>query len=65
MADLVEIPGLGKEVLFRAPWNISGIAIATGTRGPLVGEDNARVLCGKLRLSSDDFERLTASGVIS
>ena len=65
MADTVDIPGLGPEVLFRAPWNISGLDIATGTRGPLMGEDNERVLCGTLGLSSQDFERLSATGVIS
>lgn len=65
MADMVEIPGLGREVLFRAPWNVSGMAIAKGTRGPLTGEDNERVLCGTLGLSGEDFERLAVAGVIS
>ncbi len=65
LADRVDIPGLGTETLFRAPWNVSGIAIATGTRGPIVGEHNERVLCGTLGLSAEEFERLTAEGVIS
>ena len=65
MADLVDIPGLGPEMLFRAPWNVSGITIETGTRGPVVGEHNERVLCGTLGLSAEEFERLTAAGVIS
>ncbi len=65
LADRVEIPGLGTETLFRAPWNVSGITIGTGTRGPIVGEHNERVLCGTLGLSAEEFERLTAEGVIS
>lgn len=65
MADTVDIPGLGPEVLFQAPWNVSGLVIATGTRGPLIGEDNERVLCGTLGLSTENFERLIAAGVIS
>lgn len=65
LADRVEIPGLGDEVLFRAPWTVSGLAVATGTRGPLTGEDNQRVITGKLGVPQADFERMTASGVIS
>ena len=65
LSDTVDIPGLGPEMLFRAPWNVSGIGIATGTRGPVVGEHNERVLRGILGLSAEDFERLTAAGVIS
>ncbi|MDE2303687.1 MAG: CoA transferase [Sphingomonadales bacterium] len=65
MADTVDIPGLGQEVLFRAPWNVGGLGIATGTRGPLIGEDNERVLCGMLGLAGDEFEGLVAAGVIS
>jgi crotonobetainyl-CoA:carnitine CoA-transferase CaiB-like acyl-CoA transferase len=64
MADIVEIPGLGPETLFRVPWNVSGIGVTTGTRGPVVGEHNERVLRGTLGLSQDEFERLTAAGVI-
>ena len=64
LADTVDIPGLGLEVLFRAPWNVGGVAIATGTRGPLVGEHNESVMRGTLGLSAEDFERLTATGVI-
>ena len=63
--ETVVIPGLGDETLFRAPWNVSGIAIATGTRGPVMGEHNERVLCGMLGLSAAEFERLAAEGVIS
>ena len=65
MADMVDIPGLGPELLFRAPWNVGGLAIATGTGGPLIGADNERVLRGTLGLSAEGFERLTATGVIS
>ncbi len=65
MAETVVIPGLGSETLFRAPWNVSGIAIEAGTRGPVMGEHNERVLRGMLGLSADEFEQLTAQGVIS
>lgn len=65
MADFVDIPGLGPEMLFRAPWSVSGVAIVTGTRGPVVGEHNERVLCGMLGLSAEEFERLTTEGVIA
>lgn len=65
MEDRVDLPGLGPEVLFRAPWNISGIDIAMGTRGPVVGEHNEHVLRGILGLSAEEYERLTANGVIS
>ena len=64
MADIVEIPELGREMLFRAPWNIGGVDIAAGTRGPVVGEHNERVLRGTLGLSVEEFERLTDAGVI-
>lgn len=65
MADLVELPGLGPETVFRAPWNVSGVEIAMGTRGPVVGEHNAQVLRGLLGLSAEDFEGLTQAGVIA
>jgi crotonobetainyl-CoA:carnitine CoA-transferase CaiB-like acyl-CoA transferase len=65
MADNVNIPGLGSEMLFRAPWNISGLDVITGTVAPLIGEDNEYVFRGLLGLPAEDFERLTASGVIS
>ena len=65
LPDIVDLPGLGPEMLFRAPWNVSGVAIATGTRGPVMGEDNERVLRGILGLSAEAFDRLTAEGVIA
>jgi len=65
MADVVELPGLGAEVLFRAPWTISGVEIATGTRGPVVGEHNETVLCGTLGLSAKTYAEMEAAGVIS
>jgi crotonobetainyl-CoA:carnitine CoA-transferase CaiB-like acyl-CoA transferase len=64
LADWVDIPQLGAEVLFRAPWNVSGVPVLRGTRGPLVGEHNERVLRGNLGLSAEEFERLTVAGVI-
>ena len=65
MADIVDLPGLGPETLFRVPWNVSGCDIATGTRGPVVGEDNAFVLRNTLGVSAEDFDRLTVAGVIA
>ena len=65
MADIVDIPGLGPEMLFRAPWNVGGVDIALGTRGPLVGEHNEDVLRGTLGLSAEEFDRLVETGVIS
>ena len=65
MADRVELPGLGREALFRAPWNISGFGIETGTRGPVLGEHNDRVLRGTLGLEEGEFDRLRAGGVIA
>ncbi|MEG3155562.1 CaiB/BaiF CoA-transferase family protein [Sphingomonas sp. RB1R13] len=64
LSDTVTLPGLGSEILFRAPWNIGGHPIATGSRGPVVGEHNERVLRGMLGLSAEVFDRLTAEGVI-
>lgn len=65
MADKVDVPGLGDVVLFRAPWSVSGVDIAKGTRGPVVGEHNERVLRGILGLSAEEFEQLSAAGVIA
>jgi crotonobetainyl-CoA:carnitine CoA-transferase CaiB-like acyl-CoA transferase len=65
MADVVELPGLGPETLFRVPWNASGIAPLRGTRGPVTGEHNHEVLCGLLGLSDSELEQLTQAGVIS
>jgi crotonobetainyl-CoA:carnitine CoA-transferase CaiB-like acyl-CoA transferase len=65
MADVVELPGLGQEALFRAPWNVSGFAVATGTRGPVLGEHNERVLRRTLGLAEGEFDRLRAEGVIA
>ena len=65
LSDMVDLPGLGPEMLFRAPWNVNGVAIATGTRGPVMGEDNERVLRGILGLSAETFDRLIAEGVIA
>ena len=65
MADMVELPGLGQEALFRAPWNVSGFGVGTGTRGPVLGEHNDRVLRGTLGLAADEFDRLRAEGVIA
>lgn len=64
LSDTVSLPGLGPEMLFRAPWNIGGVSIAKGSRGPAVGEHNERVLRGILGLSEQEFSRLTAEGVI-
>lgn len=65
LADMVEIPGLGSELIFRAPWNISGMNPTMGTRGPVIGEHNEPVLKGELGLSGEEFARLVAAGVIA
>jgi crotonobetainyl-CoA:carnitine CoA-transferase CaiB-like acyl-CoA transferase len=65
MADIVELPGLGQEALFRAPWNVSGFGVETGTRGPVLGEHNDRVLRGTLGLAADAFDKLRTEGVIA
>jgi crotonobetainyl-CoA:carnitine CoA-transferase CaiB-like acyl-CoA transferase len=65
MIDTVDIPGLGPEMLFMMPWKVSGISVAGGTRGPVVGEHNEQVLCGLLGLPADEFERLKAESVIA
>jgi crotonobetainyl-CoA:carnitine CoA-transferase CaiB-like acyl-CoA transferase len=64
MADVVELPGLGAEVLFRSPWTVSGVEIATGTRGPVIGEHNEAVLRGLIGLSAEAYAKLDAAGVI-
>lgn len=65
MAELVDLPGLGPVPLFRAPWNVSGHRVRTGTRGPLLGEHNEKVLRGALGLDEDTFKRLVDEGVIA
>lgn len=65
MADVVDLPGLGPEVLFRAPWNISGLRLEAETRGPVIGEHNERVFKGLLGLSDEEFDRHSESGVIA
>ena len=64
LSEMIDIPGLGPEILFKAPWKISGLTIGPGTRGPLMGEDNETVLQGMLGMSEAEFERLTTEGVI-
>ncbi len=64
LSEMIDIPGLGPEMLFKAPWKISGLTIAPGTRGPIMGEDNETVLQGMLGMSEGEFERLTTEGVI-
>ena len=63
MAQAVELPAMGATELFRAPWRLSGMRAAI-SRGPLLGEHNARVLKGTLGLSDTEFDRLTEAGVI-
>lgn len=65
LADVVELPGLGPETLFRVPWNASGVVPLRGTRGPVTGEHNHEVLCALLGLSDSELEQLTEAGVIS
>ncbi len=65
LRDVVDLPGLGQEPLFRAPWLFSNLHARTGTRGPLLGEDNAQVLQGRLGLSAEAFAAFKAEGVIA
>ncbi len=65
LRDVVELPGLGPEALFRAPWTFSDLHARTGSRGPLLGENNEQVLRGRLGLSAEAFEGLKAEGVIA
>jgi crotonobetainyl-CoA:carnitine CoA-transferase CaiB-like acyl-CoA transferase len=65
MADVVDVPGLGAETFFRVPWNVSGIEVEMGTRGPMLGEHNDRVLRGLLGLSAEEFAELAEAGVIA
>ena len=65
MADTANLPGLGEEMLFQAPWTISGLQVERETRGPVIGEHNERVLRDWLGLGEAEFARLSESGVIS
>ena len=60
-----DLPGLGAEDLFRAPWLFSDFTPERDGRGPLLGEHNGTVLKGLLGLSDQEFERLVADGVIA
>ena len=64
MQEPAELPGLGTEGLYRAPWLFSGLQPGGDGRGPLLGEHNAAVLKGVLGLSDAEFDRLTLDGVI-
>ena len=65
MKGSAELPGLGKETLFRAPWLFSDFVPERDGRGPLLGEHNETVLKGLLDLSDGEFDRLVAEGVIA
>lgn len=65
MADVVELPGLGPETLFRVPWTVSGIVFDTGTRGPVIGEHNEQVLGRLPAISAEDYRRFTEAGIIA
>ena len=64
MQEPAELPGLGTEALFRAPWLFSDFQPGGDGRGPMLGEHNAAVLKGVLGLSDAEFDRLTEEGVI-
>ena len=64
MMQAVELPVLGEETLFRAPWGFSGFAADAGGRGPKLGEHNEQVLKGILKLPDAEYDRLIAEGVI-
>ena len=65
MKGTAALPGLGEEVLFRAPWLFTDFMPERDGRGPLLGEHNAAVLQGLLGLSGAEFDRLVADGVIA
>ena len=64
MQHSVDLPVMGAESLFRAPWLFSDLRPQTGRRGPLLGEHNEQVLQGILGLPPERFEQLKADGVI-
>ena len=64
MMHPVDLPTLGKETLFRAPWSFSGFAADPGGRGPTLGEHNERVLKGILGLPDAEYQRLVDTGAI-
>lgn len=65
MKGVAELPGLGTEDLFRAPWLFSDFTPPRDGRGPLLGEHNGPVLKGLLGLSDAEFDGLVADGVIA
>lgn len=65
MKGVAELPGLGTEDLFRAPWLFSGFTPPRDGRGPLLGEHNGPVLKGLLGLTDAEFDGLVADGVIA
>ena len=65
MKGTAELPGLGQEDFFRAPWLFSDFTPPRDGRGPLLGEHNGPVLKGLLGLSDAEFDGLVADGVIA
>ena len=65
MKGSAELPGLGQEDLFRAPWLFSDFTPPRDGRGPLLGEHNEPVLKGLLGLTDAEFDGLVADGVIA
>jgi len=65
MKGSAELPGLGQEDLFRAPWLFSDFTPPQDGRGPLLGEHNGPVLKGLLGLTDAEFDGLVADGVIA
>lgn len=59
-----DLPILGSGMLFRAPWAFNRLSVEPGTRGPMLGEHDARVFRDMLGLSDAEFDRLVAAGVI-
>jgi formyl-CoA transferase len=65
MLQAVDLPALGPEDLFRAPWLLSDFTPEITGRGPLLGEHNEIVFKEMLGLSEGEFGRLQANGVMS
>ena len=59
-----ELPTLGPERLFRAPWTFSDAMPDKGGRGPLLGEHNEMVLKDMLGISALEYARLQSEGAI-
>ena len=61
----VDIPTYGQEEVFAAPWHFSRFTPRIVTPGPALGQHNRHILTGLLGVSPEQFDTLTAAGVIA